>query len=299
MGEVYFRFFHDTTDSINYTRNSQRWFYRYWDNNAIGVRDDVDYAMSITPGKRRITFLGDSFTAGQGIKKVGDRFVNHIRARHPEQEIHMLAELGLDTDSELAILNGFIGHHYQADRVVLVYCLNDVSDLLPEWVAAGKLIKAESRKTGWLVQNSYFLNTFYYRWKIMRNPYAKNYFAFIGEGYQGAVWERQKQQLHALHQLVESNGGQLLVVTFPFLNAIGPNYPYAGIHQQLNDFWRKEKVPHLDLLSVYKDLPAGKLTVNHFDAHPNEYAHQLATEAIDQFLTQNNSATNRNREKPE
>lgn len=78
-----------------------------------------------------------------------------------------------------------------------------------------------------------------------------------------------------------------MVVTFPFVNAVGPKYPYAAIHSQLDEFWKAENVPHLDLLSVYNNEAATKLTVNRFDAHPNEYAHQLATAAIEKFVAQN------------
>lgn len=78
-----------------------------------------------------------------------------------------------------------------------------------------------------------------------------------------------------------------MVVTFPFVNAVGPNYPYSAIHKQLDDFWKAENVPHLDLLSVYNNEVGSKLTVSRFDAHPNEYAHQLATGAIEKFIAQN------------
>jgi hypothetical protein len=74
------------------------------------------------------------------------------------------------------------------------------------------------------------------------------------------------------------------VVTFPLLDALGPDYQYKFVHEELDRFWRELNVPHLDLLSVYKDLPPSKITVNRYDAHPNEYAHQLAAERIDEFL---------------
>jgi hypothetical protein len=43
-------------------------------------------------------------------------------------------------------------------------------------------------------------------------------------------------------------------------------------------------VPHLDLLPVYVDYADAELVVNRFDAHPNEFAHSLAAEAIGRFL---------------
>jgi hypothetical protein len=287
-GEVYFRFFHDTTDSINFSRVSRRWFARYWNTrNGLGCRDNVNYYLPVSPGKRRISFLGDSFTAGQGIKNIEDRFVNRIRSHRSDWEIHMLADLGWDTDSELDFLKYEVAQNYQLDNVVLVFCLNDVSDLIPHWMDSVKSAEEDIRKAGWLIQNSYVVNFLYSHWQIMHNPYTKDYYSFIGDGYRGEIWDKEAKQLRELHDLVRSTGGKLMVVTFPFVNAVGPNYPYATIHKQLDEFWKTENVPHLDLLAVYKNEVGTKLTVNRFDAHPNEYAHQLATDAIEKFVTQN------------
>lgn len=196
----------------------------------------------------------------------------------------MFANLGLDTDSELQLLEMNLPRGYQLDLVVLVYCLNDVADLLPEWMNAVTSLFADRNSSGWFVRNSYFINTIYYRLKVVRSPYTRGYYDFIGEGYRGPVWERQKQQLTAFRDLVAAHGGRLLVVTFPFLNAVGPHYKFQFVHDQLNGFWRELKVPHLDLLPIYKNLPPDKITVSRHDAHPNEYAHALATKVIDRFL---------------
>ena len=48
------------------------------------------------------------------------------------------------------------------------------------------------------------------------------------------------------------------MVTFPFLHALGPNYEYQFVHEELDQFWRELKVPHLDLLEVYRELPPKK-----------------------------------------
>jgi lysophospholipase L1-like esterase len=300
-GEVYFRFFFDTTDAVNVSRVSRRWFARYWNTNGnknqFGCRDNVEYGKLVPEGKRRVSFLGDSFTAGQGIKNIQDRFVNRIRAKRSDWEIHMVADLGWDTDTELGFLKEIAGDGYQLDNVVLVFCLNDVSDLIPNWMDSLKGALADIRDAGFLVQNSYLVNFLYTHWKVMHNPYTRDYYSFIGDGYRGAIWEQEMKQLRELRDLVNAKGGKLMVVTFPFVNAVGANYPYAGIHKQLEEFWNAEKVPHLDLLSIYKNERSSKLTVNRFDAHPSEYAHQLATDAIEKFVTLNlaplQTATNR------
>jgi hypothetical protein len=283
-GETYYRFIYDTTDSIDYTNVSQQWFRKYYRVNSAGFRDNIEYSLRIQSGKRRVTFVGDSFTAGHGIKSVEDRFPNLIRAMHPEWEVHVMAVVGLDTGPEFRMLYNSIADGYQLDQVVLVYCLNDVADLRPDWSKAMVDLQAGVKHQNWIERNSYLVNTLYYRIMASHNPYLKSYYSFVVDAYRGAYWEAQKKRLTAFRDLVQSHHGRLLVVTFPFLNSLGPGYKFQFAHKELDRFWDGLNVPNLDLLSIYSNLPPGKLTVNRFDAHPNEYACLLAAKSINKFL---------------
>jgi hypothetical protein len=284
MSETYYRFVYDTTDSINQTKVSQRWFGRYFHLNRAGCRDDVEYAAEVQPGIPRISFVGDSFTVGQGIKSVKDRFANRIRAAHPEWEIHVLANLGDETGNEIENMRRVLRAGYQLDRVVLVYCLNDIADLIPEWEATVAAIVADAQQQGWFLRHSYFANLMYYRIQTGRDPLLQDYFGFVRDQYRGVVWAQQQERLRRFRALVVENGGRLAVVTFPFLNALGPDSAFRFVHVQLGEFWRALEVPHLDLTPVYTGRPWSALTVNRHDAHPNEVAHGLAAEAIEGFL---------------
>ena len=80
-GELYFRFFRDTTDSFALTKTSRRWFQRLYVVNNSGFRDSLDiYPLQRTSGRRRITFLGDSFTAAPSLCSI---FVNRFRLSYP------------------------------------------------------------------------------------------------------------------------------------------------------------------------------------------------------------------------
>jgi hypothetical protein len=285
-GELYYRFIYDATDSLDYTKVSLRWFQRHYHMNASGCRDNVNYAATIQPGKRRITFLGDSFAAGHGVKDAAALFAFRLREAHPEWEIHLLAQPGFDTSNELRTLTNQIAGHYQFDQVVLVYCLNDIGDLLPEVDQAIQRVYADVEQSGWLRRNSYFVNTVYNRLSLMWNPDLKQYFHLLLAAYRGPVWQEQRQRLKDLRDLVQSHGGRLSVVTFPFFDALGPNYEYQFVHDELDQCWRDLGVPHLDLLAVYRGLPPRQLVVNRFDAHPNERAHALAAAALEPFLQQ-------------
>jgi len=283
-GESYYRFFYDTTDAFSQTKVSERWMKRYFVLNSAGFRDNIGYTWAMKPGRRRITFLGDSFVAGHGIKNVEDRFPNIIRRAHPEWDIRVLARLGADTGDELALMDSFIQRGYQPDCVVLVYNLNDVADIMPEWKETSRRIAIAESEGGWLRHNSYFLDILYHHYILSRDPAVRQYFEFVRKGYEGPTWELQRQRLAQLRDLVQSHDGQLLVVIFPFVHAMGPDYTYLHVHDQLDQLWTDLEVPHLDLLPIYKNLPASKLVVNKYDAHPNEFANALAARAIDQFL---------------
>lgn len=282
-GETYLRFFNDTTDSFGLTKSTARWFERHFQLNSSGFRDSIKYTTIIPPGKRRVTFIGDSFTAGHGVPNVEDRFANEIRGEIPNCEVHVVAQCGWDTGHQIRDFMRWEQFGYQTDLVVLVYCLNDITDIVPEWQEISERIYSSSRP-GFFFEHSYFLNTLFYRWKAASIPDVSNYYEFVRDNYQGPIWEMQKQRLKFLRDRVHSQGGQFLIVTFPFLHALGPDYEYRSIHKRLDEYWNELNVPHLDLLSVYKSSLPHEVTVNAHDAHPNERAHKMAARAIAVFL---------------
>ncbi len=282
-GELYYRFWFDSTDSFGLTKTNRRWLERHFASNSSGFRDSIDYTRRAPPGVRRVTFLGDSFTAGHGIADVEDRFANRIRALRPDWEVHVLASLGWDTGPELEIAKLYTEQGSETDAIALIYCLNDIADIVPEWREILSAIY-EQWRPGWLAANSYLFNTLYYRWRAARDPALADYYDFVLGAYQGAVWERQQRRLRALRELVDAQGAQLLVVTFPFVHDLGPDYAYRGVHERLGGFWRALGVPHLDLLGVFEAHPGEPLAIGPYDAHPNERAHAIAADAIAAFL---------------
>ena len=284
VGEAYYRWFYATTESFGFSKVGRDWYREHFHKNESGFRDSLaEYHLEPSAGVRRISFLGDSFTAGQGVPDVDDRFANRVRALLPGMEVHALADNGWNTAVEQSKLDEIARAGYRLDRVVLVYVLNDAADLVPEWQESVKRL-ATSRDEPFLVEASYLINTFYYRWQAVYDPEISSYYDLMLSSYEGPLWEEQKRRLEALATSIEGRGGSLQVVTFPFLNLLGEEYPYRSVHQQLDAFWKAEGVPHLDLLEVYSPLDPGDLVVNSFDAHPNERAHEIAARAIVRFL---------------
>ena len=283
-GELYYRFVYDTTESFGLSKTTQRWFTRHFRRNSLGFRDSIEYPNASEVGSPRLTFLGDSFTAGHGIANVEDRFVNIVRDQLPAYDVHSFSMCAWDTPQETSCLNMAGKSGYDFETVVLVYCLNDISDISPDWQRVLQRIR-EFSDPGFLVENSYLLNTIYYRWKAFNDPDIGDYYQFVRDLYDGQTWKVQSDRLEQLRDMVTQHGGRLIVVTFPFLHALAPDYRYEPIHRQLDSFWQQHDVPHLDLLSVYQSFEPNDVVVSQYDAHPNERAHNVAATAIVEFLS--------------
>jgi len=283
--EIYYRYFFDSTDSITITKVSQKWFRKYYITNKSGFRDNIEYQKDIEKGKKRITFLGDSFTAGQGIK-VNDRFSNLIRSREPKWEIHNLSIPGWNTADEIKVIEAAIKNGYQLDIVTLVYFANDITDLNP--TKDNDLQKAfrKVQSQNWFIRNSYFLDHIYFRYQFTSTPEISNYSYDVIDCYQGTIWERQKKRLLYLRKIIHNNNGKLFVVIFPYMQDVSKQiYPQENIHKALNTFLNDKNIPYLDLLETFrKDTSPGRLTLNRYDAHPNAKANILAADKIENFI---------------
>lgn len=283
-GEVYYRFYVDTTDSFAINKISKRWLERHYSYNNFSVRDNVVYSYKRQPGKRRLTILGDSFTIGHGVKNVDNRFANRIREEFPDMEIHLMAVNGANTKTELGTLHDLKSKGYEFDLVLLVYCLNDIDYLLPQSDSIYKRIGTFNSNLNYLQKESYFLNFLSFRWFAFQDPDFMDYSNFVLDAYNGEEWDTQKEKLRSIKEFTIKENSPFCVVTFPFLQNEIEEYTFSKVHHQLNEFWRGEKVYHLDLLPVLTPHLGEELTVNKYDAHPNEYAHKLTTKAIASFL---------------
>jgi hypothetical protein len=288
-GEVWFRFVRDSTDSLGFLRATERWFQKHYVKNRDSFRDDVEYEIGPVPaGKRRVSFVGDSFTIGHGVADVRDRFANRVRAARPGWDVHVLAQNGLDTAAELDFLSKRIPTYksgaYRYDVVVLVYCMNDIADVGPGIDEIAQSLKKRTVR-GVLAENSDLFD--FLRLLSIRDsdPEVRGFMPGLARLYEDDVtWDAQKKQLRALRAAVESRGGKLAVVTFPFVGLLGESYPFREGHRRLGEFWAAEGVPHLDLKAIFDAHAPGDLVVNRFDGHPNERAHAMAADAMLPFL---------------
>jgi hypothetical protein len=289
--EIYLAVFYDQTDSFNVTLGSKTWYRRHVDpyKNTEGFRDLRVLEKDPPDGLRVIWFLGDSFTFGHGVRDVEDRFTDRIASDLDRQSpgkfrVHNVSDAGSNINQAKNWLEVFWGHGYEPPAAaVFVLCLNDIE-------AFQKQSEERYRKMGsWappsvLLRESYLLNFFYFRLKQARQPDFRNYFGDLAEAYAGPDGTRLLGGINNVNHTCRSNGVKFGLVIFPFLHNLGPKYEFAAAHERIVAHCRKNGIPVLDLRPSLEPHVGEGLTVNPFDAHPNERAHELAAEAIEAKL---------------
>jgi hypothetical protein len=284
--ELYHRHLYDATDTANRSRLSRRWFERYWHVNADEIRDDVDYARARAAGRRRITFLGDSYTTGHGIAQVEDRFVNRIRRARPGWDVHALAYNGINSVEQVDLLRRFVGEGYELDVVVLVFVYNDIDSFIHEFQTFYRRIDIPPGFLAPLLETSYTADLFYRRWRQRQAALDSGirYPVLRSEAYTGEPWESLQYTLGLLEADVRGHGGRLAAVTFPWMQMLDAGEVDLPMYARMEEHWKARGVPHLQLLPVMQEHVSEGLLVNRRDTHPNERAHEIASDAILDFL---------------
>lgn len=284
--ELYFALFVDESDGFNMTNVSKRWFARHIEGqrNRFAARDVAEFRRRPPDGRRRICFFGDSFTIGHGVPRCEDRFSDRVgaaleRARPGEFQVANLADPGLEISQIEARVHGILKAGYQMDMVVYVICLNDIEAYDPRTqVAIDNIRSAEPRF--FLLTKTYFLNWLYFRWLQAAKPGARDYFPHLVDSYNSKPWDGFSRKLKALQSRCIDHDSALRVVIFPFLTHLGDDYSFTDAHRKIVEYCRELGIAVLDLEPTFRKHASESLTVNRFDSHPNERAHQIAADAI-------------------
>lgn len=285
LSETLFVGLYDTTDAFSLSLISKRWNERYVERNNWNCRDRKRYDGGIPSGTKRLAIVGDSFAFGHGIKNIKDRFGDLIAERLKKEskdrwEVYNLAEPGAGTDWEVKRLDE-LGRkeNFRADVVLLAYCLNDLEDLVPgTYEIVGSIINDPPKN--FFCQQFYLPNFLYYRTNHFLRPEVRGYFGWLKDGYKGEIWEKQKKRLDQIKKWCDERNAKLVVVVFPFMTGLGPEYGFEDAHRALREYFNQSKVSAIDLLPIYRKASPGSLVVNSFDAHPNELANRIAAESI-------------------
>lgn len=281
--EAYFRYVYDQSDGLGFLRVNSKWHQRHVVYNSYFFRDR-DFSPNRREGVVRIGVLGDSIAFGAGIKNVDDRFSNILEEKLKDSgynvEVYNLGKLGYDTEGEIQVYKGVKNLNF--DIIVWEYFLNDIQPI--EHSTGTAIISKESEQAKlakFVSAHSFFLDFLYWR---ISSRYQKTFVeirrADIDRYKDQERLLQHKQEIAQFIKGLKDDNKKILVIIFPSMYFIGPNYPAADIHTLMGNYFRDQGVETIDLLNDLKGKDAKSLIAGEFDPHPNEYVHHLAAERV-------------------
>ncbi len=224
------------------------WVFRGPGYNADGMRDR-DHAELKPPGVHRIIALGDSVTAGHGVR-AAERWSAYLESFLQQLglnvEVFNVAASGWSTLQELTAYRA-IARRYQPDQLFLGFCLNDVAEMhnnltapppailrwLMRWSALARwLARAEDRQIREVAE-------------LFHRPGAPA----VQSG-----WDCVFATLNDLQNETAADACGLSVLVFPFRFQLEPAAPPPLPQRTLTQWCHARGIPCMDLLPALQRL---------------------------------------------
>ena len=281
--EGYFRYIYDESDGLGFLQVNKRWAQRHVVYNNLFKRDR-DFKTEKPAGIIRIGMLGDSITFGQGIANPEDRFSNILQKNLQEgginAEVYNLGVSGLDSHEEIKAYQDL--SYLNFDIVVWQYYLNDIQPedkSIPSKIISQNAYPIDLLRK--LSEKSTFFDFLYWRfsskYSTTFDQLDSHYTSMYGD--ETILNSHQKELSEFIGKLKDENK-EIIVIIFPFIELLGPNYPATEAHSKLQSYFHSQDIETIDLLDDLKNSNWKDLIASRFDTHPNEKVHNLAAEKL-------------------
>lgn len=289
IGEILFSFIPQSQGNGQVDLGQRLWQAYYGKPiNELGYRDEK-LEGRINSTKKKIAFLGDSFTYGSGIENPNERFSNIIKNRVGDSfEVFNLGKCQSDTRDELERLKMF---EVKPDVLILQYFHNDI---IPTGMRYGYFDYRESKKKiTTKVFNvfitpfkcSFFLNFLFVNVgnKLVVNFYSSWYKNDINESFKNKdCLNEHTRDIEELISYCKSNKINLYVLFIPDLTDI--EFTQAIYLDKIVPVFKKESIPCVFIAENLKQYTTDKLLVNSVDMHANEFVQEIIAEQLLFFI---------------
>ena len=266
---------------VHYSLAAKLWLAKYWKPvNAYGYRDkEPQNAENV------ILFVGDSFTAGHGLKSIEQRFSNIVeRELLKKGEKCFAVNIGaMDADTVLEYQR-MIYFDYQTrikpKVVVLQYYGNDIEGVAMKngMTFGGFHPPAHMNKLLLFIgSGSYFINYLY--WLYPKDFLGIPYLNFLKQAYKNKIiLEKHKQDLMKFILYTRKNSIRLIVVAFPLLQDL--ELSDEMYLREIIEFFEENHITTINVASLVKDIPLKRRVININDAHASCEVHEIVAQEI-------------------
>lgn len=260
---------------VGYTKGSRNWFKYYWKENSFGFRD----VEPITSSKS-ILFVGDSFTAGHGIKDTKDRFSDIVDQQLSDYNSINIGVCGADTKGEFAYMTEFINMtNIKPNTIVLQYFANDIDIVaLDNGVYFGGMRPYQNLNSyfAFIVKGSHLINFVY--WFLPQTD-VHSYIDFLLESYKNeTVYKEHLEDLNKFITYSTQEQIKLIVVVFPIMTnlSLGDDI-YVN---KISRFFTNNNIETINVSSLIRKNEIERLVVNNNDPHASEEVNAVVADEI-------------------
>lgn len=256
------------------------WFQRHWNPiNSLGYRDVEPDQAEIHDNAPNVLFLGDSFTAGHGVRfheTVSSRFRDKCGQEDILANVFNCGANGADTRFELKMLTQF---PRAADVLVFQYFGNDIDGAandvgIPRYrVAFYTDLPALIRP---LVKKSYLLNFVY--WRFPHTEWVEEFYKYYRTAYSNP--DAVRIHLDDVQRVIDTardRGIHVVMLIYPNLQNAELSDTYVGL---IRAFCEEQSVPYIDVTEVADALPVEDRVVGANDGHPSVELNRLTSAAL-------------------
>ena len=258
-------------------------------------REGNEFVTEKPAGARRLVFLGDSFTFGEGVKfedtypeVTATLLRKHVKPPGSVRS-YDLGVGGYNTTAELFVLRNWGGLALQPDAVVLGYVLNDAEGPLFEWDQTGQPLRVGTAVEALAppatppddLLGQLHTVQLWRRWSADRESgrAVVDYYRRLYED-SSPGWQESRRALETIIQECGERKIPCYVVIFPMLLQLDDRYPFLAVHEKVNAVASAAGATVIDLFPLLKGRRAEDLWVHPVDQHPNEIVHRIAAEAL-------------------
>lgn len=256
-------------------------------------------------GSVKVLAVGDSFTAGQGVKPQ-DTWIKQLEKLSPQKLYGINQGVSGFNIKEINSMFNTAINEVDPDFVVYAYVLNDpiVKSKVPLKMDMDTVNQYAYQEAGLYDDLINFRTTVFEnnRNALLNLLYKSSNMAryLIRSFERKKITERTIEYYQKIHNPALNGDGlsetfdlieqmkiksekkqaRFVVMIFPLFYSTQKNYPFKSVHQFLHNELAKRKIEVLDLLPFYEGIKDSELWVHPVDQHPNDYAHGIAAKNL-------------------
>ncbi len=267
--------------SADYTLASKLWYAKYWEPiNSLGFRDkEPDNNNPV------ILFVGDSYTAGHGLKSVNERFSDIVGKELNKMEkkytVINIGKPNLDSKNEYEEMINFLYlTRIKPSKIILQYCGNDIEGVATNNGLIFDGFKPPHGMNKFLVligSGSYFFNYLYFLYP--REYLGLPYVTYLTNAYKkDNILSKHKNDLQLFVDYSKKYSIQLIVVLFPFLTDL--EMSEAMYLNDIVNFFQADNISVINVSQLARNIPVAERIVNMNDTHASRKINHIIAQEI-------------------